>query len=271
MGNFNQNNENKKDAYDSFMNKYIQHKKERSDKENTINELKRYLRANYDIFDPKSLIEKIENNEITTTEELDFEVKKYEKERKRKSKLEEEQYDLVMNKITQQKLEDRKHIQKNQQRKKEAIKRFEKEKEIREELRLKQRKREKNHAEYTTKQHPSKISIPKNGEIEIEIIKKVKSNTALASAALFLATGVLLAEAKEENKWVKTTLKFDTKKIEIKNPHYIITYDNMKKIQTGQDNDWNLFYIAFENKKEIYFKTKYKYLYEILNENLICD
>ena len=67
MGNFNQNNENKKDDHDSFMNKYIQHKKERSDKENTINELKRYLRANYDIFDPKSLIEKIENNEITTT------------------------------------------------------------------------------------------------------------------------------------------------------------------------------------------------------------
>ncbi|WP_296891226.1 hypothetical protein [uncultured Methanobrevibacter sp.] len=124
MGNFNQNNENKKDAYDSFMNKYIQHKKERSDKENTINELKRYLRANYDIFDPKSLIEKIENNEITTTEELDFEVKKYEKERKRKSKLEEEQYDLVMNKITQQKLEDRKHIQKNQQRKKRSDKKI---------------------------------------------------------------------------------------------------------------------------------------------------
>ena len=42
----------------------------------------------------------------------------------------------------------------------------------------------------------------------------------------------------------------------------------MKKIQIGQDNDWNLFHVAFDNNKEIYFKTKYEYLYEILNENL---
>lgn len=113
-----------------------------------------------------------------------------------------------------------------------------------------------------------KKEIPFKSKVDIEIFTNIKSNTSLASAALFLATGVLLAEAKEEMKWVKTTLKFDMEKIEIKNPHYKIKYKDMKKIQIGQDNDWNLFHVAFENNKEIYFKTKYEYLYEILNENL---
>ena len=210
----------------------------------------------------------MDNFSITTTEELDFEVKKYEEERKRKSKLEEEKYDVVRNKITQQKLEDRKHIKENQKRKKEAVKRFEKEKAKREELKSKQLKKEKNFAEFTSNESLSKIKLPKNGEVEIEIIKNVKSNTALASAALFLTTGILLAEAKEENKWVKTKLIFDDEKIEIKNPHYKIKYKDMNEIQTGQDEDWNLFFMAFDNKKEIYFKTKYEYLYEILNEKL---
>ena len=91
MGNLNQNN-NEKDDYNSFMNRYIQQKKESSDKRNTINELKKHLRTNYDIFDSTYILEKIDNNEITTIEELDFEVKKYEEERKIKSKLDEEQY-----------------------------------------------------------------------------------------------------------------------------------------------------------------------------------
>lgn len=268
MSNTNQNNKNDEDVYNSFMNKYIQQKKEYSDKKNTINELKKHLRTNYNIFDPTVLLEKIENSEITTIEDLDFEVKKYEEQRKRKSKLEAEQYDDVRNKIAQQKLEDRKHIKENQQRRKEAIKSFEKEKAKREELKLKQRKKEKNYTKFTTNDSSSKIQLPKSGEVEIEIIKNVKSNTALASAALFLTTGIFLAGAKEENKWVKTTLKFDTEKIEIKNPHFKIKYKDMKKIQIRQDNDWNLFHVAFDNNKEIYFKTKYEYLYEILNENL---
>ena len=49
-----------------------------------------------------------------------------------------------------------------------------------------------------------KKEIPFKSKVDIEIFTNVKSNTALASAALFLTTGVLLAEAKEEMKWVKT-------------------------------------------------------------------
>lgn len=284
MTNSEQNNKNQDDAYSSFMNKYVQQKKEHSDKEKerlkTINELKRHLKTNYNIFNPTSLLEKIENNEITTIEELDFEVKKYEEELKIKSKLEKEEYDDIRNKITQQKLEDGKHIKENLERKNEAIKRFEEEKEEREELKLKQRKRDNTSKKLQIDQSTPKTQLPENGEVEIEIIKKVRPNIALINSILFLtnelssskskdlATGLLLAAAqKEEVKWVKTILRYDNEKIEIMDPHYKIRYKDMKKIQTGQFENRYLFNISFGYNKEIFLKTKYEYLYEIINEN----
>ncbi|WP_298518889.1 hypothetical protein [uncultured Methanobrevibacter sp.] len=113
-----------------------------------------------------------------------------------------------------------------------------------------------------------KKEIPFKSKVDIEIFTNVKSNTALASAALFLATGVLLAEAKEEMKWVKTQLEIKDDRIIIKRPYIYHKYKDFRYFKVDQEDDYYLFYIGFSNEELIHFKTKEKYLVDIIMDKI---
>lgn len=105
-------------------------------------------------------------------------------------------------------------------------------------------------------------------QADIEIFKKVKSNTALASAAVFLATGVLIAESKEEMKYVKTKLKIKDDGIEIKNPFSFHKFSDFRGFKVDKEDNYYLFYIIFSDEEMIHFRTKNKLLHEAILEKL---
>lgn len=113
-----------------------------------------------------------------------------------------------------------------------------------------------------------KKEIPFKSKVDIEIFTNVKSNTALASAALFLATGVLLAEAKEEMKWVKTQIEIKDDRIIIKRPYIYHKYKDFRYFKVDQDDDYYLFYIGFSNEELIHFRTKEKYLVDVIMDKI---
>lgn len=113
-----------------------------------------------------------------------------------------------------------------------------------------------------------KLNLIKRGRADIEIYTKVKSNTALASTALFLATGVLVAEAKEEMKYVKTQIEIKDDRIIIKRPYIYHKYKDFRFFKVDQEDDYYLFYIGFSDEELIHFKTKEKYLVEIIMDKI---
>lgn len=113
-----------------------------------------------------------------------------------------------------------------------------------------------------------KSALIKRGRADIEIFTNVKSNTALASAALFLATGVLLAEAKEEMKWVKTQIEIKDDRIIIKRPYIYHKYKDFRYFKVDHEDDYYLFYIGFSNEELIHFKTKEKYLVDVIMDKI---
>ena len=113
-----------------------------------------------------------------------------------------------------------------------------------------------------------KLNLIKRGRADIEIYTKVKSNTALASTALFLATGVLVAEAKEEMKYVKTQIQIKDDRIIIKRPYIYHKYNDFRFFKVDQEDDYYLFYIGFSDEELIHFKTKEKYLVEIIMDKI---
>ena len=113
-----------------------------------------------------------------------------------------------------------------------------------------------------------KKEIPFKSKVDIEIFTNVKSNTALASAALFLTTGVLLAEAKEEMKWVKTRIEIKEDRIIIKRPYIYHKYKDFRYFKVDQEDDYYLFYIGFSNEELIHFRTKEKCLVDIIMDKI---
>ena len=121
-----------------------------------------------------------------------------------------------------------------------------------------------------TKQEPhkeiplEKINLLRRGTADIEIFTNVKSNSALASAVLFAATGILVAEAKEEMNWVKTTLKIKKDRIIIKRPYSVYKYKDFRQLKSNHEENYYLIYIKLANEKVIYIRTKERYLAEII-------
>lgn len=103
---------------------------------------------------------------------------------------------------------------------------------------------------------------------EIEIFKKVKSNTALASTALFLATGVFVAEAKEEMKYVRTKLNIKDDGIEIKNPYSYYKFIDFRGFKVDKEDNYYLYYIVLSDEEMIHFRTKNKDLHEVILDKI---
>ena len=114
--------------------------------------------------------------------------------------------------------------------------------------------------------YKKKLANVKN--VDIEIFKKVKSNSALASTTLFLTTGLLIAEAKEEMKYVKTRLKIKNEGIEIKNPFSYHKFIDFRGFQVDKEDDYYMFYIIFSDDEMIHFRTKNELLHEKILEKI---
>ena len=115
---------------------------------------------------------------------------------------------------------------------------------------------------------PIKKEIHFKSKVDIEIFTKAKSNTALLSTALFLTTGVFVAEAKEEMKYVKTQMEIKEDRIIIKRPHIYHKYKDFRFFQVDREDGYYLFYIGFSNEELIHFRTKDKYLVEIIMDKI---
>lgn len=119
------------------------------------------------------------------------------------------------------------------------------------------------------RRNTQKIKNTKNmSNVDIEIFKKVKSNTALASAALFLATGVLVAEAKEEMKYVRTKLNVKDDGIEIKNPYSYHKFINFRGFKVDKEDNYYLYYIVLSDEDMIHFRTKNEELHEVILDKI---
>lgn len=122
-----------------------------------------------------------------------------------------------------------------------------------------------NHITSIEKQtYGSNISNRKIKEYDVELPKVEKSNTALASTALFFMTGVFIGGAKEEVKWnsENLTLYEDGFRINKK-----INFEEI--IQSSFDNKENKFYFLIKtNTDEIVFRTEDKELLNDLNYEL---
>ncbi|WP_432644904.1 hypothetical protein [Methanobrevibacter sp.] len=70
------------------------------------------------------------------------------------------------------------------------------------------------------------------GKAEIKMVITKKSNTALASAALFLTTGILAGGAKEEQEVITTTLFLEDDRLIIQKPRKVIKFKDIKSINT---------------------------------------
>ena len=113
-----------------------------------------------------------------------------------------------------------------------------------------------------------KKEVPLIKSADIEIFKKVKSNTALASTALFLATGVFVAEAKEEMKYVRTKLNIKDDGIEIKNPHSYHKFIDFRGFKVDKEDNYYLYYIVLSDEEMIHFRTKNKDLHEVILDKI---
>ena len=112
-----------------------------------------------------------------------------------------------------------------------------------------------------------KLNLIRRGSADVEVYTNVKSNTALASTALFLATGVLVGEAKEEMKWVKTRVEIKDDRIIIKKPYSYHKYKDFYKFQAfEEDDDYYIVITLKENK--IILKTEEKYLGEVIVDKI---
>ena len=112
--------------------------------------------------------------------------------------------------------------------------------------------------------NPIKKEIPFKSKVDIEIFTNVKSNTALVSAALFLTTGILVAEAKEEMKWVKTKLNIKDDGIIIKKPYSYHKYKDFHQFKVDKEDEFYLVYILLNDEEMIILRTKEKYVGEII-------
>ena len=113
-----------------------------------------------------------------------------------------------------------------------------------------------------------KKEIHYKSEVDIEIFTNVKSNTALASTALFLATGIFVAEAKEEMKWVKTKLNIKDDRIIIKKPYSYHKYKDFHQFKVDQEDDYYLVYIVLNDEEMIIFRTKERYVGEAIVDKI---
>ena len=104
--------------------------------------------------------------------------------------------------------------------------------------------------------------------VDIEIFKKVKSNTALASTALFLATGVFVGQAKEEMKYVRTKLNIKDDGIEIKNPYSYHKFIDFSGFKLDKEDNNYLYYIVLSDKEMIHFRTKNEDLREVILDKI---
>ena len=113
-----------------------------------------------------------------------------------------------------------------------------------------------------------KKEIPLIKSVDIEIFKKVKSNTALASTALFLATGVFVGQAKEEMKYVRTKLNIKDDGIEIKNPYSYHKFIDFSGFKLDKEDNYYLYYIVLSDKEMIHFRTKNEDLREVILDKI---
>ena len=112
-----------------------------------------------------------------------------------------------------------------------------------------------------------KSNLIRRGHADVEVYTKVKSNTALASAALFLATGVLLGEAKEEMKWVKTKLEIKDDRIIIKKPYSYHKYKDFYEFRVAEEDGTYFIFITLKDET-IIIKTKEEYLGELIVDKI---
>ena len=117
---------------------------------------------------------------------------------------------------------------------------------------------------YVKEPTPIKNEIHIKSNVDIEIYTNVKSNTALASTALFFATGILIAEAKEEMKWVKTKLSIKDDGIIIKKPYSYHKYKDFHQFKVDSEDNYYLVYIVLNDEEMIIFRTKEKYIGEVI-------
>lgn len=117
---------------------------------------------------------------------------------------------------------------------------------------------------HVKKENTAKKEINFKSKVDIEIFTNVKSNTALASTALFLTTGILVAEAKEEMKWVKTKLEIKEDRIIIKKPYSYHKYKDFHQFKVDQEDDYYLVYIVLNDEEMVIFRTKEKHIGDII-------
>ena len=118
-----------------------------------------------------------------------------------------------------------------------------------------------------------KLNLIKRGSADVEVFTNVKSNTALASTALFLATGVFVGEAKEEMKWIKTKLEIKDDRIIIKKPYSYHKYKDFYKFNVFEDDDGFYVICITLKDKRLIVRTNEEYLGELIvdkinNQNL---
>ena len=91
------------------------------------------------------------------------------------------------------------------------------------------------------------------GKAKIKLYNTKKSNTALASTALFLATGVFVGGAKEEKEIIDTTLFLEDHSLIIEKPRKEIKFKDIKKIDMEIVNDIVGIEIDIGKKENILF------------------
>ena len=143
------------------------------------------------------------------------------------------------------------------------------------ELKLKREKEEReehirieNEKELKRIQYENNLKAKSVKTFDIEIFTKVKSNTALASAVLFLATGVLAAEEKKEMKYVRTKLNIKEDGIEIRNPHSYHKFIDFRGFKVDKEDNYYLFYIVLLDEVLIHFRTRNENLHEVILDKI---
>lgn len=107
-----------------------------------------------------------------------------------------------------------------------------------------------------------RISNRKIMEHNVEIPQLIKSNTALASTALFLMTGVLIAGAKKEVKWNRSTIIIYEDGVKINKK---IKFEDITQNSYDKDNG-EFYFLIKTNDDEIVFRTKDGQLLNDLND-----
>ena len=201
-----------------------------------------------------------------------------------KSKLEQDKkQNEMMNRIaekrlqTQELMKNKNYFNENKKRKEEAQKEYERERNRREKLMkesrarkieedrqklIKERKEKeklyKEHIKPRNHQNTHKHTyIPKEVKttFRIETMNKVKTNTALASTALLLMTGVLIAEEKEEMRWLGTKLELNSRDLVIKKPNIKLNYEEILDYETRKEKGYHYYLLKTEHEDYL-FRTK---------------